>query len=380
MPRIAKDKKVENDKIDEKKVVVKKKDSSKPIKKSTSRKSSLAKIIESIELDTSEEKVKKSTTKAKTSSKKEPAKATENKAKKADKSATSSKKEVSKKAKATTTKKKSETKVATTKKRTESKATTEEKATASAKKAETKSTAVKKATASAKKAETKTTTKKSSTEKSTKAAKTVAKEKTPTKKRASKKTSKVDNTVVQIAEYYDLPLKYGNTVVKLLAQTPKTLFVYWEVSDSDIDNFKKQYGEDFFNKTKPYLIVHNLTLNKTTEVEINDFANSWYLNTEDTDCKFDIELVRKFINSSSNNDEDAADYLYIAKSNSITSPNNHILFEKIQEFVVFRDTNSDTTVKKNIKSFKFLKDIYKFYKDMYDEEILNNPSSQFNFQ
>lgn len=358
MPRIAKDKKVENDKIDEKKVVVKKKDSSEPIKKSTSRKSSLAKIIESIELDTSEEKVKKSTTKAKTSSKKEPAKTTENKAKKADKSATSSKKEVSKKAKATT----------------------EKKATASAKKAETKSTAVKKATASAKKAETKTTTKKSSTEKSTKAAKTVAKEKAPTKKRASKKTSKVDNTVVQIAEYYDLPLKYGNTVVKLLAQTPKTLFVYWEVSDSDIDNFKKQYGEDFFNKTKPYLIVHNLTLNKTTEVEINDFANSWYLNTEDTDCKFDIELVRKFINSSSNNDEDAADYLYIAKSNSLTSPNNHILFEKIQEFVVFRDTNSDNTVKKNIKSFKFLKDIYKFYKDMYDEEILNNPSSQFNFQ
>lgn len=358
MPRIAKDKKVENDKIDEKKVVVKKKYSSEPIKKSTSRKSSLAKIIESIELDTSEEKVKKSTTKAKTSSKKEPAKTTENKAKKADKSATSSKKEVSKKAKATTTKKKSETKVATTKKRTESKATTEEKATASAKKAETKSTAVKKATASAKKAETKTTT----------------------KKRASKKTSKVDNTVVQIAEYYDLPLKYGNTVVKLLAQTPKTLFVYWEVSDSDIDNFKKQYGEDFFNKTKPYLIVHNLTLNKTTEVEINDFANSWYLNTEDTDCKFDIELVRKFINSSSNNDEDAADYLYIAKSNSLTSPNNHILFEKIQEFVVFRDTNSDNTVKKNIKSFKFLRDIYKFYKDMYDEEILNNPSSQFNFQ
>ena len=180
-------------------------------------------------------------------------------------------------------------------------------------------------------------------------------------------------------EYYDLPLKYGDTIVKLLAQTPKTLFVYWEVSDSDIANFKKEYGEDFFNKTKPFLIVHNLTLNKTTEIEINDFANCWYLNTDDTDCKFDIELVRKFIDNTPSTHTDDQDYLYIAKSNDLNSPNNHILFEKIQEFVVFRNTTNDNVIKKNIKSFKFLKDIYKFYKDMYDEDILKNPSSQFKF-
>ena len=195
-------------------------------------------------------------------------------------------------------------------------------------------------------------------------------------KRTTKKSNKQP---VQILEYYDLPYKYGNTVVRLLAQTPKTLFVYWEVSDSDIENFKKTYGDDFFNKTKPILIVHNLTLNKTTEIEINDFANCWYLNTDDTDCKFDIELARKFIEPVSNTDVEASDYLYLAQSNDLQSPNNHILFEKIQEFVVFRNVNNDNVVKKNIKSFKFLKDIYKFYKDMYDEEVLNNPSSQFKF-
>ena len=46
---------------------------------------------------------------------------------------------------------------------------------------------------------------------------------------------------------------------------------------------------------------------------------------------------------------------------------------------MFRNVNNENVIKKNIKSFKFLKDIYKFYKDMYDEEILNNPSSQFKF-
>lgn len=206
-----------------------------------------------------------------------------------------------------------------------------------------------------------------------------ATKKSPKKQTVKRTTKKSNKQPVQILEYYDLPYKYGNTVVRLLAQTPKTLFVYWEVSDSDIENFKKTYGDDFFNKTKPILIVHNLTLNKTTEIEINDFANCWYLNTDDTDCKFDIELARKFIEPVSNTDVEASDYLYIAQSNDLQSPNNHILFEKIQEFVVFRNVNNDNVVKKNIKSFKFLKDIYKFYKDMYDEEVLNNPSSQFKF-
>lgn len=206
-----------------------------------------------------------------------------------------------------------------------------------------------------------------------------ATKKSPKKQTVKRTTKKSNKQPVQILEYYDLPYKYGNTVVRLLAQTPKTLFVYWEVSDSDIENFKKTYGDDFFNKTKPILIVHNLTLNKTTEIEINDFANCWYLNTDDTDCKFDIELARKFIEPVSNTDVEASDYLYLAQSNDLQSPNNHILFEKIQEFVVFRNVNNDNVVKKNIKSFKFLKDIYKFYKDMYDEEVLNNPSSQFKF-
>lgn len=206
-----------------------------------------------------------------------------------------------------------------------------------------------------------------------------ATKKSPKQQTVKRTTKKSNKQPVQILEYYDLPYKYGNTVVRLLAQTPKTLFVYWEVSDSDIENFKKTYGDDFFNKTKPILIVHNLTLNKTTEIEINDFANCWYLNTDDTDCKFDIELARKFIEPVSNTDVEASDYLYLAQSNDLQSPNNHILFEKIQEFVVFRNVSNDNVVKKNIKSFKFLKDIYKFYKDMYDEEVLNNPSSQFKF-
>ena len=292
------------------------------------------------------------------------------------------------------TDKKEEKKLSTKKSTTSKKTTTAKKSADSAKKTSTtkkattkktatnKTTTAKKTTTSKKAPAKKTTTKKTSTAKKAVAKKDETVKKT-TRKRTTKKAEKtVETPVTPIIEYYDLPYKYGHTVVRLLAQTPKTLFVYWEVSDHDIKTFKELYGDNFFSKTKPILIVHNLTLNKTNIIEINDFANCWYLNTEDSDCKYDIELARKFIETTSNENDDANinnQYLYIAKSNNLQSPNNHILFEKIQEFVIFRNANNDNVIKKNIKSFKFLKDIYKFYKEMYDEDVLNNPSSQFKF-
>ena len=41
-------------------------------------------------------------------------------------------------------------------------------------------------------------------------------------------------------EYYDLPYRYNKTVVKILAQTPTNLFVYWEISDDDREKLKEQ--------------------------------------------------------------------------------------------------------------------------------------------
>ena len=121
------------------------------------------------------------------------------------------------------------------------------------------------------------TVKKAPTTKKTSATKkaSTAKKTSTTKNKTTKKTTKQKITT-NIVEYYDLPQKYNKTIVKILAQTPKTLFIYWEISDDDIEKFKKDYGENFFEATKPVLIVHNDTLNYSFEVEINDFANSWY--------------------------------------------------------------------------------------------------------
>ena len=328
MPRKAKDKIEENDVIEEKKSAAKKTSTA---KKSISKK------------ETTKKSTVKTTTKEPTKKTSSTKKSTKGSAKKSS-TKTKSIKEPDKKVSAKT---KSEKEPA---KKTPAK---EKSAKASVKKTSTKAKSIKESS------------KKSTTSR-----------KKATKKEAVKTT---EQSPIQISEYYDLPYKYGKTVVRLLAQTPKTLFVYWEVSNDDIENFKKTYGDDFFIKTKPILVVHNTTLNKTAEIEINDFANCWYLNIEDSDCKYDIELARKYIENISTTEESQIGYLPIANSNDLQSPNNHILFEKIQEFVVFRDVTTDNVIKKDVNLFKFLRDIYKFYQDMYDEDILDNPSSQFKF-
>ena len=242
-----------------------------------------------------------------------------------------------------------------------------------------KTTTTKKATTPKKKSTTKSTTKKAST-------KTVAKKSTAKKTTTSKrKRSTTKKQKVDIVEYYDLPYRYNQTVVKVLAQTPTNLFIYWDISDEDRENYKAQYGEDFFETTKPVLIIHNTTMNYSFEIDINDFANSWYLHVNDAKCDYKIELGRRPIKE---NPKIHTDYIYISTSNQIESPNDHILFNKEQKMVYFRNVKTGVQIEKPISAnISFITNmgkiynIYDIYKAIYQneniEEIydLSNPSS-----
>ena len=205
-------------------------------------------------------------------------------------------------------------------------------------------------------------------------------------KRSISKTPK--SKKANIIEYYDLPYRYNQTVVKVLAQTPNNLFIYWDISDKDRNTYKKEYGENFFENTKPVLIVHNDTLNYSFEVEINDFANSWYLHIDDAKCDYRIELGRRPITKLEKNEN--TDYIYISSSNEIESPNDHVLFNKNQNMVYFKNTKTGTVSNKKISAnISFMRNmgkiynIYDLYKAIYkDENIedifdLSNPSSGF---
>jgi len=283
---------------------------------------------------------KKTTTKKRTSTtkKKEDAEAK-----------TTAKKAVTKKATTTTTKKDSDT--------------------------PTKKNATKKASA---------TTKKTSTKKTTDAKKTSSTAKKTTSKKTSSSATKKKTTkeVIFPIEYYDLPYRYNQTIVKVLAQTPKSLFIYWDISDEDRENYIKTYGDNFFQNTKPVLIIHNRTLDYSFEVDINDFANSWYLHVNDAKCDYSIELGRRPIQ---HYEEIKTDYIYVASSNEIEIPNNKILFEENYKGdykkVYYRDVKTNIGKEKTIslvRSMGKVYNIYDLYKKIYKDEnidILANPSS-----
>lgn len=318
-------------------------------------------------------------------------------------------KEIEEETKEVLKKKTTSSKSKTTKKTEDTvKATKKASAESKTKKSATKKTATttkkadektKKAKATTKKTEkkekeTKTKAKKATTKSKTKKVDESKKTKTVSKTSAKKTNKKVKQEYLQ--EYYDLPYKYNETVVKILAQTPKRLFVYWEISEKDRETYLNAFGEDFFEKTYPVLLVHNEEMNYTFEVPINDFANSWYLDIQDPKTKYVVQLGRKFRNvqdirpskeiAQKENIQIQNDYIPITDSNRLEVPNDHILFESINDQVLYRNVKNGAEYKKDIsdiiekigKSYKEIS-IEKIYKELYgdeiSEDILSNPSS-----
>lgn len=281
---------------------------------------------------------------------------------------------------------------ATTKKSTKKPSKSEEKEDSkTVKKSATKKASTKK---SAKDKEDSTTKKTSKANKSTPEKTTDAKSSTKSKTSTSKattKSAKIDSPTV--VEYYDLPYRYNQTVVKVLYQNATTLFVYWEISDNDIENYKKIYGENFFETTRPVLVVYNDTMNYHFEVDINDFANSWYFHINDSKCNYRVELIRRPVFY---NEKIKTDYVHISSSNKIESPNDRILFSTDEPYTVyFRNTKNNKQRKVNLpklleqlnltnKEFGFpiVRSVYDLYKNIYHVEdvgefsvSLTNPSS-----
>ena len=292
----------------------------------------------------------------------------------ANKEAEEAIKKTTRRAKSVEEKEKSET----AKKATRKTSTTESKTTTKTKKTT--------ATTTKPKTSTKATTKKASTTRKTK--KTTAD--------LEKNAADVENNLalenaeneakekVSVVEYYDLPYRYNQTVVKILAQTPNILFVYWDISDNDRNNFVSQYGEDFFNNTVPVLLVINKTMNYSYEVQINDFANSWYLHVNDANCEYQVELGRR---NKENHQNYYSNYYYVTTSNNLDMPNDHILLDNIPHNVLFKNVKTQELVEKPIANIEFLKEFaknkefYKYFKELLNGELegdgitLNLPSS-----
>lgn len=218
------------------------------------------------------------------------------------------------------------------------------------------------------------------------------------KSKEKKESSKKEKTTTPdyLLEYYDLPYRYNETVVKILAQTPKRLFVYWDISDNDREKYIKAFGDDFFYKTYPVLLLYNEDKKYMREIPINDFANSWYIDIQDSKNKYIIQLGRKFknnpeiINVTAFEQEKIilrTDYLPFADSNTLEAPNDHVLLESLPRFLTFRNVKTNQETVKDLRSFRDIfgttYSVKEFYETEYKEELseegmfdMANPSSK----
>lgn len=110
------------------------------------------------------------------------------------------------------------------------------------------------------------------------------------------------------SEYYDLPIKYDQTLIRLLVQSPTRMYAYWEVSEDTIKNFSNNFHN--YSDCIPALKITNITKNYSYIVPVDPFANNYYIEVEDTGCDYKIELGR-----TKNNE-----FLNIYTSNNVTMP------------------------------------------------------------
>lgn len=201
------------------------------------------------------------------------------------------------------------------------------------------------------------------------------KNKLNSKKDVSSFKKKVQPTKNSV-EYFDLPNNYNKTMVKVLFQTPNKLFVYWEISENDRKDLLNYNGDNFFEHSIPFLIVRNNTKNYYFEIQINDYANSWYFDVPDSNCEYTVDLVRKFNNVP----------IQISSSNELEVPNNHILFEQNRKEIFFKNVKTNHVISKNVANLHLINYIgiskpvtlNAFYNKFYDEKdfyAISNPTS-----
>ena len=140
-------------------------------------------------------------------------------------------------------------------------------------------------------------------------------------------------------------IDYRENMIKILISNIDRIFAYWNISEDYNNEFKKKYGEDFFEKTKEVLILRNLRNNKDVIIEIEQPTNNYYIKFDYANSIYQVILTRI-------GKEDNKDYGYKLISNKIQSPNIKILI------------NSYSTEKVKFKNVKDMSDLLetKYYK------------------
>ena len=113
----------------------------------------------------------------------------------------------------------------------------------------------------------------------------------------------------------EFPANYGKTQLNLLVRDPEWLYAYWEITATAQTEFSRQFG-DAWNISKPTLRVYDVSdgdENGYYDIQIQDYADSWYIHVGKPNHSFFVDLGRVLPDGR---------FYCIARSNLVTTPSN----------------------------------------------------------
>lgn len=128
---------------------------------------------------------------------------------------------------------------------------------------------------------------------------------------------KPDTTEENSSSKLEFPSSYGKSQLNLLVRDPEWLYAYWEITATVQSEFSRQYG-DVWNESIPTLRVYDVTNEDEStfyDIQIQDYADSWYLHVGKPNHTFFVDLGRVLPDGS---------FYCIARSNVVTTPSNRI--------------------------------------------------------
>jgi len=95
----------------------------------------------------------------------------------------------------------------------------------------------------------------------------------------------------------ELPYQYDQDKIILQVRDPRWIHAYWEIRNQTIDGLKSSLRDDFY-RSRRVLRVYDITninfngnnANSFFDIQINEFANSWYIDTNGPGRSWCVDL------------------------------------------------------------------------------------------
>lgn len=119
----------------------------------------------------------------------------------------------------------------------------------------------------------------------------------------------------------NLPDRYGSNEIVAMVKDPYWAHAYWEITAAKQQEFSEEFGPGAWEESRPVIRVHDVTevedFNGSNapfdDIEIDDFANSWYIHLGRPDHSFYLDLGRRL---------PGGHFVTLARSNRVSLPSN----------------------------------------------------------